>query len=62
VKLGGRKDGKQQDVCPYLSPECGERGLNNEGCSYGGYFRKCIEEEQESSQGGNKNGKSKRKA
>ena len=22
-------------VCPLLSPECGDAGLNNEGCQYG---------------------------
>ena len=32
MKLGGKKGKENQWVCPYLSPECGERGLKNQGC------------------------------
>jgi hypothetical protein len=37
-------------VCPYLSPECGERGLKNQGCHVsqvchsGGVVKKLINE------------------
>lgn len=35
MRYGGRKrkTGRAVWVCPSLSPECGEKGLHNQGCS-----------------------------